>query len=462
MTDIAIIGAGPAGMAAAVLAAEYGADTLVLDEGSGPGGQIYRGIEKPGNPARPELGKSYAAGAGLARAFRASRARHVAGASVWHVGSDLELAYSDASGARTLHAGQIILAGGAQERPMPVQGWTLPGVMGAGAAQTILKDSGLTIRDAVFIGTGPLLYLIVHQYLIAGIAVKAVIDVAPKGNRLQALRHLPGAILAAPRLFEGWQWQRRIARSGTEFIRGAEDIRITGTRNADGVDYLKGGRWHRLECRHVLLHQGVVPNINMPMAVGCDTFWNPRQLCWNVTTDAWQASSVDGIAVAGDSAGIGGAVAARNQGSLAALGALFRLGRIDATTRDRLARPYRRALWRELAARPFLETLFRPPVSTRIPAGDDVIVCRCEELTASDIRRLVAQGHTGPNQIKSQSRCGMGPCQGRFCGLTVCEMLARQNRVPISEVGYFRLRAPLKPLPLDQLAALRPDTGAES
>ena len=158
--DIIVIGAGPAGMAASQVASEHGANTLVLDEQRNPGGQIYRAIEVAQNHERPELGEDYQEGMSLARAFRDSSFQYIPEASVWQLSQDLEVGYSKDGAARIVSAKQIILATGAQERPMPVPGWTLPGVMTAGAAQILLKESEIGIENAVFAGTGPLLYLI--------------------------------------------------------------------------------------------------------------------------------------------------------------------------------------------------------------------------------------------------------------------------------------------------------------
>lgn len=454
MKDIIIIGAGPAGMSAANVAAKHGADVLVLDEARSPGGQIYRAIEKTGNLNRPELGKTYPKGAGLVSAFRKAQIDYVPQASVWQVSPELEVGYSVNGAAHLVFAKQIILAGGALERPMPVPGWTLPGVMTAGSAQIMLKQSGLAIEGAVFAGTGPLLYLIVHQYLTAGIPVKAVIDLTPKSNYFKALRHLPGALRAASSIIEGIGWKREIAKSGAEFIQNVSDIRIIGTDNVEGIEYLKGGGWHRIACKNVALHQGVTPNLNISLAAGCARHWNARQACWNITVDDWLHSSVEGVFVAGDGAGIGGAVAAENQGAIAALGALQRLGKLDLCARNDLAKPFQKALHRELSARPFLEALFRPIEATRIPQNDETIVCRCEEITVGDIKKRAAEGHNSPNQLKSFSRCGMGPCQGRLCGLTVSEMMAKLNQTSVEAAGYYRLRTPLKPLPLSELASL--------
>jgi len=122
----------------------------------------------------------------------------------------------------------------------------------------------------------------------------------------------------------------------------------------------------------------------------------------------------------------------------------------------RQAAPVRRAVASNLRIRPFLDALYRPKDANRMPA-DEVLVCRCEEVTAGAIRGYVGIGCAGPNQTKSFGRCGMGPCQGRMCGLTVTEVIAQARGVPPAEVGYFRIRPPIKPITLAELAATRDD-----
>lgn len=452
--DIIVVGAGPAGMAAAIAASRHGAKTLVLDEQRVPGGQIYRAVESTKARKRPELGESYQAGLELAEAFRECDAEYVSQATVWQLSRDGDLGYSADGAARIVHGRQVILATGAQERPFPVPGWTQAGVMTAGAAQILLKESGIGVENAVIAGTGPLLYLIAHQYLEFGIPIKAFIDLTPRKNYLRAVRHLPGALGGIARIAEGWRWKRRIANSGTQYISGADDIRIEGEGTATGLAYRRNGGWTEIACDHVLLHQGVVPNVNLSMAAGCESRWNEELLCWTIRVDDWFQSSLSNIAVTGDGTSISGAIAAEHSGHIAALGALERLGKLDPATRDRLARPHRGVLAKERRLRPFLDTLFRPADNFRIPRASDTVVCRCEEITAGDIRDVVEIGCAGPNQLKSFCRCGMGPCQGRFCGLTVSELIADVTGAPVSDVGYYRLRPPVKPLHLSELAAL--------
>ncbi len=452
--DIVVVGAGPAGMAAATVCAEQGASVLLLDEQPLAGGQIYRAVGRQTLTDPEILGADYYHGRLLTKALESSGAEHLAGATVWEVTAEREIGISSAGVARLLSAEQVILATGAQERPFPVPGWTTPGVMSAGGAQTLLKSAGLAEPDAVFAGTGPLLYLVANQYLKAGVTVRAILDTTPAANTLHALPHLPAALMNVGALLKGRRWLSELRGAGIPFIKGVEDLKLAGAEAVTGVEYKQRGDWRRIDTGRVFLHQGVVPNVNLAMATGCTHRWSEAQLCWHAVTDRWAQSDVPGVAIAGDGAGIQGARAAEYMGRIAGYGALHRCGRLDAQSRDRLALPHRQALAREQRGRAFLDAMFRPAKHFRVPADDTTIVCRCEEVTAAQVRAAVALGCIGPNQLKGFSRCGMGPCQGRMCGLTLVEMIAQQRDVPVAEVGALRLRPPVKPLMLGELAAL--------
>ncbi len=452
--DIVVVGAGPAGMAAATVAAEHGAGVLLLDEQSTAGGQIYRAVSRQTLNDENILSRDYYQGRELVSALQASGAEHAAGATVWQLSTGREVGVSKDGIARLLSANQVILATGAQERPFPVPGWTLPGVMTAGGAQVLLKSAALAAPDAVFAGTGPLLYLVAHQYLKAGIAIRAILDTTPRTNRLRALPHLPGALMKIGALLKGRHWMAELRAAGIPFIKHVEDLKLLGTEALSAVEYWHRDRWQRMETSQVFLHQGIVPNVNLAMAAGCAHRWSDAQLCWHAVTDAWTETDMPGIAIAGDGAAIDGARAAECLGRIAAYGALHRCARLDARERDRLAAPQRRTLVQERRIRPFLDAMFRPSRQFRLPDDDATIVCRCEEVPAARVVEAVSLGCVGPNQLKAFSRCGMGPCQGRLCGLTISEMIASQRGVPVAEVGALRLRPPVKPLMLAELAAL--------
>jgi octopine oxidase subunit A len=451
--DLAIVGAGPAGMAAAVEAAALRLSALVVDEQPAPGGQVFRGVEGPA--ARdPALGRDYRRGAALVRAFRTGGAEYRPSTTLWHLDPE-EGVLSLAAGGATeeVRARRVLLATGAQERPVPIPGWTLPGVMTAGAAQILLKTAGavpLDGRRTVLAGQGPLLWLLAVQLLRAGAAPALILETRPTGGVAAAARRagLRGLLTGGALLAKGLSFiaEARLAipiLSGTTGLLAEGDVRLRRVRWDGGA----------LPCDLLLLHEGVVPATHVPLALGLEHAWDPGQRCWRPSTDAFGASSHPRVAVAGDAAGVGGWEAAVAAGRLAALDAARRLGRLGAEEVERRSAPLLAARRRALAVRPFLDRLYAPPAWVLVPPEDATTVCRCEEVTAGQVRVAAQLGATGPNQAKAYLRCGMGPCQGRLCAATVAALIAETRGVPVEEVGPLRPRAPYKPITVGELAA---------
>jgi NADPH-dependent 2,4-dienoyl-CoA reductase/sulfur reductase-like enzyme len=442
--DLVVIGGGPAGLAAASVAARAGLSTVLFDENPGVGGQIYRGITSTPVTNRAVLGEDYWAGTALAAEAEASGALIVTGATVWSLDPSLQVGVSIAGRARLIQARHVIVATGSLERPFPIPGWTLPGVMSAGAAQTALKGQGLVPSGrTVMAGAGPLLWLLAAQVLRAGAKIEAILDTAPRFNWLRALAHLPDFALS-PYWSKGLALLREV-KAKVPVVR-VSSLEALGDGQLREVVF--DGR--RQPADLLLLHQGVVPNVNLAMAAGVEHRWNERQLCFEPVLDQDFGSSVPGIAVAGDGAGIAGGTAAAERGRLAAIAAVRAL-KPDAAVPDPQA--IRQALQREEMGRAFLDWLYRPPVALRQPVGE-TLACRCEEVTAGQVRQMARIGCEGPNQMKAFLRCGMGPCQGRMCGLTVTELIAAERETSPAEVGYWRLRPPVKPITLGELASL--------
>ena len=462
--DLVIVGSGPAGMACALDAARAGLDVLVLDENPMPGGQIYRNVGDSPLPDAALLGDDYTRGADLVQRFAQSRVRYWPETLVWQITRALEISFTRRSGTAAsgqIRARAVVIANGAYERPCPIPGWTLPGVMGVGAAQTLFKSSAmLPAVPVVLAGSGPLLYLFAWQLIQADRAPAAILDTTPSRNYWRALAELPGALRTPAYLLKGRRLLNAIRRSGIPHIRHVTRLSVEGDGRAESVQYVANGRASTLAASIVLLHQGVVPNVQLTRSIGCDHHWDRAQLCWHPRTDAWGETTVPNLFIAGDGGGIHGAIAAQTAGALTALALSHRLGALSRDARDEQAAPLRRQLDRHRAVRPFLDTLYRPADAFRRPA-DDTIVCRCEEVSAGEIRVMARLGCAGPNQTKSFSRCGMGPCQGRLCGLTVAELLAEAHAKPMAEVGYYRIRPPIKPVSLGDLAASHlPDLNA--
>ena len=239
----------------------------------------------------------------------------------------------------------------------------------------------------------------------------------------------------------------------------AHDLAIEGRERVESVRFRHRGRERSMRASLVLLHEGVIPNAHLTLAAQLDHVWDTRQHALRPAVDEWRRTSEPGVLVAGDGARILGAEAAVETGRIAALEAAYRLGRIRAHQRDILARPYRASLARHRRFREFLDLTFEPGPAVRRPSDPAVTVCRCEEVTVAEIERVIGDGCPGPNQAKAFTRCGMGPCQGRMCGTVVSEMFAERRHADVGAVGHYRIRPPVKPVTVGELAGLE-GTGA--
>jgi len=328
--------------------------------------------------------------------------------------------------------------------------------MNAGAGQILMKQAGLVPADGVVLaGSGPLLLLLGWQYLRAGVAVQALLDVQPLGNWLRAAPQLPKALLARHYLTKGLRYKRDLKAAGIPMLHGVQQLSAVGGDRLQALEFLHRGRLQRIDTGLLLTHFGVIPQTHLSRAAGCRHRWDAVQQCWRPATDPWGATDLAAISVAGDGAGIGGARTAEHAGRLTALDAACRLGRIDAAQRDRLGRQDLTWMKQELWIRPFLDALFRPPTVMLRHPSDTEVLCRCEEVTAGDVRRAVGAGHRSPNAVKFFTRCGMGPCQGRQCAESVAQLIASETGQAPGDVEPYRVRTPLKPITIAELANLQ-------
>src|SRR5690606_10536060 len=319
--NVAIIGAGPAGMVAATRLASRNHTVIVLDEQPQAGGQIWRNITGATTSLAGILGPDYAAGASVAGQFAASGARHLRGAIVWNLTRERRLHYLHEGQTHTLTADAVILATGAMERPFPIPGWTLPGVMGAGAAQVLLKGSGTVPATPVVIaGCGPLLYLICWQYLRANVQITAVLDTSSGRDIFQASPALLKGLAAFGDIRKGLSLINAIKKKKIPFYRGVQKLRVLGKASVRSITFEHRGQTHELGTNLVLLHQGVVPNTQFTWLLRAAHDWSETGACWIPKADAWgRLQDLDGIYLAGDGQGIAGAQAAVTRSQLAAL-----------------------------------------------------------------------------------------------------------------------------------------------
>lgn len=453
--DLVVIGGGPAGLAAATEARALGLSVALVDEQAEPGGQIYRNVERAEAEGRAApLGDDYRRGLGLVRAFRASGATHFAQHQAWQVERDGRVFVTDGAKSRLLEGRRVLVAVGAMERPVPIPGWTLPGVMGVGAAQILHKSIGVLPDAGVWLaGSGPLLLHFAVEVVEAGGRIAGILDTTRSFAPATVLAHPVAALRGRSYLAKGIGYLARLRMAGVVRHSGVEAVEAHGEARVSKVRWRTGTQWHEAPATGLLLHEGVIPHVHMTQALGCEHAWDEAQQCFRPRTDAFGATSVEAIFVAGDCGGIGGAIVAEGRGRVAALGIAASLGRIAPADRDAKAKPIRDGLAPHEAIRPLLDALYRPAPELLAPA-DDVVACRCEGVTAGRLREAVSLGCLGPNQAKSFTRCGMGPCQGRLCGPTVTGTIAKALGQSPAQVGSFRIRPPLKPLTLGELATL--------
>ncbi|MCK4503261.1 MAG: FAD-dependent oxidoreductase [Desulfuromonadales bacterium] len=453
--DFVIVGSGPAGLAAAVTADKLGLKTALFDEQFEPGGQIYRSMESSVAENAPVLGEDYLCGKALVSSFRDSSAEYIPGTTVWNLDGTLNLDVLTDQQARRVKARHIMIGVGAMERPVPLPGWTLPGVMGAAAADILFKSADMVPGEKVVLaGSGPLLLLVGCHLVDNGVKLAAMVETSGLREYSKAIPFLPGALRLNHYLRKGLMMRWKIRRAGVPLYLGCRDLAVLGNEQAEGLSFTCRGKTKEIPATTVLLHEGVIPNLRLSQLAGCNHEWYAPQRYWRPVLDCWGGSTVPGISVAGDAGGVWGVKVAEAAGHLAALDTACRLQVISESERDSMASPYAQAAKREKLIRPFLDHVFPPSSQALVPPDDETIVCRCEELTAGQIREAVAFGARDPGQVKGQTRAGMGPCQGRMCGTTVAEMIAAGSGVDIAYVGQLRVRPPLKPMTINQLADL--------
>jgi NADPH-dependent 2,4-dienoyl-CoA reductase/sulfur reductase-like enzyme len=449
VTRVIVVGAGPAGVRAAEALVAAGLRPVVIDEARRDGGQIYRRQPDGFFRAYPSLyGTEAARAQALHQSFGALRGRmeYYPDTLAWNV-ADGHLHLLETGRSFALPFDALIIAAGATDRVMPMRGWTLPGVYSLGAAQIALKSQACAIgRRVVFLGTGPLLYLVAAQYLKAGATVAAVLDTSAFARRLRALPKL----LARPgTLAKGLALVAALRRSGAALATGVTPVEISGDPQA-GVSGIsvrdRAGVLRRFDCDAAALGYHLRPETQLADLAHCEFRFDADTRQWLPQVDADGRSSVAGVYLAGDGARILGADGAEAAGRLAALAALRDAG--HSVSADELAR-LRRTLAQMDRFRLGLAEAFPWPSQAAAQLPDDTIVCRCEGIDAGELRRVTRDmGASEVNRAKAFSRVGMGRCQGRYCGHAAAEIVAAAAGTPLERVGRLRSQAPVKPLPI--------------
>lgn len=482
--DVVVVGAGPAGLAAALAAAGPGCTVVLADSGPAVGGQIYRQAE-----VAPD-GTSRQASPVPRRLLRATghpRILHLPDTTVWHAEAaaapDGELEASvhpgsadarfslwltDASGTAAhpglLRARAVVVATGATELVLPFPGWELPGVTTAGAAQALLKGHNVTAGKRVLVaGSGPLLLPVAAGLARAGVRVAALLESTSLGwpmSRAASLARFPA------KLREAAGYAAVLARHRIPIRTGQAVVACHGEGGVRQATVAKVGRdWrpvpgtaYHVPVDAVHVSFGFSPSLDLARQLGCKEVAHPAMPVSAVWHDAGMATSVRGVFAAGEATGVGGAQAAELEGRLAGAAAARYLGRVSAGGFADQARDIRPALARDRRFAALLAALYPFPGAGPSPAGwlhwpePDTVICRCEEVPWSAVGEAVAAGATNVRSVKGLTRCGMGYCQGRVCGPVLQAAVAAAAGLPLADVGDLHTRPLAAPVTLGAIA----------
>ncbi len=445
--DLAVVGAGPAGSWAAIEAARVGLHVILLDRAAAAGGQVYRAPANAPLHTDPDLRR----GQHLRRTLAAAPVDFRPGRAVWSVEPGFRIHALGPSGPETIEAPRLVAATGAYERVVPFPGWTLPGVIGLAGATVLLKANAMSPgRRVVVAGCGPLLVAVAAKLAGAGIEVAAVVDLA---SRTEWLAALPSLGRRPALLAQGLGWTAALARRRIPVlfrhtvlkVEGAGAVRRVriGSVDADGKPDGRSERW--MDCDALAVGHGLSPSSDIPRLLHAAHEFDAASRGWVPTLDPAGRTSIRGLYAAGDGAGVRGAFPAALAGRIAGRAAAIDAGRTVAGIR-RLQHAYRRAT--RFADAISRLTRFRPGMLDAIPDG--TVVCRCEDVTRAEIEAAITAGAREVNQLKSFTRCGMGPCQGRSCGEAAAELMAR-HLGSRAAAGRWTMRPPLHPVPLEDL-----------
>lgn len=444
-----IVGAGPAGVRAAQTLVRYGLRPTVIDESASWGGQIYR---QP--PALFQRSKKQLYG------FEANRAHSIHRAMadildqidykpetlVWNAQDNL-LDTLRAGATATEAYSHMIVATGATDRVLPFAGWTLPGVFSLGGAQVALKFQGCGIgKRVIFMGTGPLLYLVAYQYARAGAAVAAVLDTSGLVGQIAAV---PSMLAQSALLAKGIYYVSWLLSHGVQIHRGIEPVEAIGTERVTGIVWRDSKGEHSLACDAIAFGYALRSETQLADILGAKFEFNEAQRAFLPVRDEMGRSSVHGVYVAGDGAGIVGADASEIAGELAALALISdsHSSLLDQSGQQRILSLQSRLVISN-KFRAGLDRAFSFPEKWASQVADEVIICRCEEITAGEIRTAVKElGAVELNRVKALTRVGMGRCQSRMCGVAAAEIVSACAGIDIREVGRLRGQAPIKPIP---------------
>jgi D-hydroxyproline dehydrogenase subunit alpha len=456
--NLVVIGAGPAGLEATLAAAQAGLQVILIDANPDLGGQYFKkqipSMQASQNDRLQQERRL------LIEKITALPVISLSNTMVWGIfpnGDDTWLlALHCKDGPATVHAQNILIATGAYDLPLPFPGWTLPGVITAGAAQNLLKQQVVPGKRVLISGSGPLLLALAAGFIKAGVKPVAVLESARITSK--GLRHLPAAWGQWSRVREGFEYIATMLFASIPYQRGWSVTAAFGQEEINSVELslldrngipLPGSK-KMLAVDTLVVGYGLLPNNGLARLAGVKGYYAPFGGGFIPERDELLQSNQKGIFIAGDAAGTGGVAVARLEGRLVGLAVARQLKCIDEHHFLRQQAKLYPMLAAERRFSTLLQTVFHPSEGLISLAADDTIICRCEEITLGEVRQAISAGAQSPNEIKLLTRSGMGNCQGRICEHFLISLLKREGH--LSSPEGFTLRPPLYPLPVEVLA----------
>ena len=456
--DIVIVGGGFCGILAANILAEHALNVLIVDENINLGGQYLR-FHPAQSGVNDYLSRLKRFGLQSIKALDQKRVRIMTCTEVLGITPEKELLICEA-GQRlyTVRADAVLLATGAREKFVPFKGWTLPGVISTGAAQILLKGSGVLPSEDILIGgAGIFPYAVAAEFLMKKGRVRAVLDQNRLAEKMAVAR---GLLLEKSKIGDGLRTMAKLILSRTPVKFGVKILEARGQKSLEEVLTVKIDRTGHVQpgseavypCESLALGYGFVANIELAQLAGCKLEYDEKQGGWLVWVTPDLETSVAGIFAAGEITGIAGATKSITEGQLAALAILLKLGKISSGTFFARSTQLKKARRQHLRFGVHFNGQHKIPHGIIQSIADETIVCRCEDITMGEIKSAILNGCVTADAVKKAVRTGMGICQGRTCGPIIYEVIAALNRIPADQIVPLSVRTPLKAVALKALA----------
>jgi NADPH-dependent 2,4-dienoyl-CoA reductase/sulfur reductase-like enzyme len=459
--DVVVIGGGPAGIAAAATAASLGLSVALIDERVTFGGQIFKRVG-PGFDLkeRKSLGKDYSRGSDLIDELQHSNVSLFPSTTVLTFDEGKVITSHPDDGVKAFDFSSIVIAPGAYDRPVAFPGWTLPGVMTAGAVQTLVKTQRISPGKRIFFaGSGPLALAFSAQLISLGAPVFKVIESAPFPSPVDALRLAMrvGGNLDLAR--DAVKYRTALLKARVPFRYGRIIVRAEGAGRIESVTHAKADRdWNPIpgseiteECDALCVGYGFFPSHELFRLVDCEFSYDENKGGFSVVKDEWGATSIDSVYAVGDGTGVTGSYSAVAQGRLAALRIAERSGRISIAERDQKASPLKRELRARNRFQQALNKMFDVGAGIYRLADSETVICRCESVKRSSIDPII-DSTDDVSVVKGISRAGMGLCQGRNCQRQIAAMISERHGKPMAKIAFQTPRFPVKPVEIGSIA----------